>query len=298
MRPLRIALLLACIPWWASAQQMDILHDPEKVPEDLAAIAKLLHPQTGTVTLGNGLATLTLPEGAAYLSPDDTNMFLHRMVGFTAEAKTLGAIVSTTPPIGSPASWYTLLTYEESGHVSDNDARALNANELLADMKAGNKQHNAQLVKAGFSTLTTYINGWAAMPEYDSSTHALSWGFDTKITAEAEPKVVYSFRFLGRKGVLTLVIAGREGQAPMLDTIRPQLVSAIRFNAPNRYEDFAAGDKNAPYGFTYMITGYLPPHTADNSQHNAPENPPLKWFAVLLLLAGLGIYMQKRKKSE
>src|SRR5580658_1069603 len=99
--------------------------DPPAAPrslEALQALAASLHYQQGTISLKRGLATVTLPGDFRYLSPDDTDIVLHKMWGNPQGPKTLGMIVPSEQSVLNPRAWAVVITYNDDGYIKDSDA--------------------------------------------------------------------------------------------------------------------------------------------------------------------------------
>jgi len=56
-------------------------------------------------------------------------------------------------PVGRDG-WGVIITYDEDGHVSDDDADQINYEELLKDMQAGMEEANVERKKQGYDSLT------------------------------------------------------------------------------------------------------------------------------------------------
>ncbi len=243
------ALLVALLPIAARAQGGD--HQPSR--EQLQQLAASLKPQQGHVTLGGGLAQLSLPENLRYLSPQDTATVLSRIWGNPPQ-DTLGMIVPDGFNPLSSTAWAVEISYEEGGYVKDDDADKIDYSELLKQMQEGTREGNEERAKEGYAPIE--LIGWATPPRYDRDTHKLYWAKELKFGTDNDHTLNYSIRILGRQGVLVLnAIAGMD-QLATIEKDTPQILSAVEFNQGHRYADFdSKTDRVATYGIAALVAG-------------------------------------------
>ena len=215
-----------------------------------------LHFRTGEIPLGSNLATIRLPANFRYLDRQDATTVLTRLWGNppkTAEGN-LGMIVPTKVDLLGADSWAVVITYEEDGHIKDDDAKSINYDDLLKRMQKSTEEVNPEREKQGYPAI--HLVGWAAPPKYDAVGKKLYWAKELSFSGESENTLNYDIRILGRKGVLNLnAIAGNSGLA-QIEAATPELLSAVSFNKGNRYEDFnRSTDKVAAYGLAALIAG-------------------------------------------
>lgn len=250
-----------------------------EAPFDAAAFEASLHYQSGTVTLPDGKAVLNLGEKFRYLSPADTARVLEEAWGNPKEPLTQGMIVPAAVSPVSQGGWGVIVEYEDSGHVSDSDAKEINYDDLLADMKKGSQEENEQRRKAGYEAVD--IVGWASKPYYDSTGKRLHWAKELKFASSTGNTLNYSIRVLGREGVLILnAVAGMNQFA----VIRPELDEVVKvpqFTSGNRYADYnSMTDRKAEYGLAALVAGGV----AAKAGWLAPLLLAFKKFFVLILL--------------
>ncbi len=210
--------------------------------------------QTGKIDLPGGIATLDMPPTFRYLGPDDANRVLVDAWGNPPGEKTLGMIFPADVSPLSDEGWGVVITYQEDGHVKDDDAKTINYNDLLKDMKKGSADENEERMKQGYPSLL--LTGWAEPPSYDSAAHKLYWALDLHAGDAKEDTLNYNIRVLGRKGVLVLnAVAGM----PQLATVKTEMQNVIgftEFTPGNRYADFnSSTDKVAEYGIAALVAG-------------------------------------------
>ena len=228
---------------------------------DQAALAKVmkladsLKYQDGEVTLRGDLAKLKLPRELRYLGPDDAATVLERIWGNPpSRVKPLGLLVPAAIPIIAPNSWAVIITYEEDGYIKDDDAKKLDYDDILKDMRADVKAGNAEREKQGYPKIE--LVGWAATPRYDAEAKKMYWAKELKFESAAENTLNYNIRVLGRRGVLVLNAVAGMAQLPEIEAATPMILGAVDFQEGHRYADFQPGtDKVATYGLAALVAG-------------------------------------------
>ena len=189
----------------------------DQVETDAQQALQSLKFQGGTIALGNNLASLTLTPNFQYLSPDDTKRFLVDVWRNPpdAAAGTLGSIVPAKTDLGGAEGWAIIISYDDSGHVSDDDAAGIDYDQLLKDMQKDTLDHNEDRKKQGYEPIE--LVGWAEPPHYDSQAKKLYWAKRLKFGGETGETLNYSIRALGRKGVLELTVVASMQQLATID---------------------------------------------------------------------------------
>jgi len=210
--------------------------------------------QQGKITLPNGIATLNLPPSFRYLPPDDAERVLVDAWGNPPGAKSLGMLFPSNVSPLSPGGWGVIITYDEDGHVKDNDADSIKYDELLKDMQESLVSANEDRKKQGYSAMT--LVGWAENPSYDKATHKFYWAKELTVEESAQHSLNYNIRVLGRKGVLVLnAIAGMDQIAEVKKEMQ-DVVAFTEFTKGNAYNDFdSSTDKVAEYGLAALVAG-------------------------------------------
>jgi uncharacterized membrane-anchored protein len=231
--------------------------DPPAAPrslEALQALAASLHYQQGTISLKRGLATLTLPSDFRYLSPDDTDIVLHKMWGNPQGPKTLGMIVPSEQSILNPRAWAVVITYNEDGYIKDSDAGKIDYSKLLKEMQEGTREASKQREKSGYPSID--LVGWAEPPHYDQETHKMYWAKEIRFGGAEANTLNYNIRVLGRGGVLVLNAVAPMSSLSDIEQQVPALVKMADFDPGQRYADFNhSTDKVAAYGLAALVAG-------------------------------------------
>ena len=215
-----------------------------------------LNFQKGAITLPGGVASLDLPEGFHYLSPEDTESVLVTAWGNPPGNETLGMLVQSPDDILADESWAVIIAYEEDGYVSDENADSVDYAGMLEDMQASSRETNAARVEAGYEEVE--LVGWAATPRYDRATNKLYWAKELRFGDIPVNTLNYNVRILGRTGVLVLNLVATMPQLAEIETAIPTVLAMTNFNLGHRYSDFDPSvDEVAAYGIGALVAGKL-----------------------------------------
>lgn len=217
-------------------------------------IFKTMDFKTGTITLGDNLATLKLTDKFRYLDPKDAEKMIVQIWGNPPSAAegNLGMIM----PVGEEGleDWAVVLSYEDSGYVSDEDAAAINYDDLLKDMQEAVAEDSKDRVSAGYASIA--LLGWARKPFYDAKTKKMYWAKRLQFGDQKLESLNYEIRILGRRGVLDLnAVADMDALASINEQVTPVL-AMVDFQQGNTYAEFDPKvDKVAAYGLAGLVAG-------------------------------------------
>lgn len=243
-------------------------------------------------------ATLKLPEGFVYVPPAEGKRIMTAM-GNRVGAGLLGLVFPADDP---EANWFVVMSYVDSGYIRDDDAKDWNADELLANLKAGTDEANRDRKARGIAEME--VLGWVEAPRYDAAAHRLVWSAATKDKSEAgaSPRGVnYNTYALGRQGYISLNLVTDYASIAKQKPIAQRLLGALEFNTGRRYADFdSSTDRVAEYGLAALVGGFA-----------AKKLGLFATLAVLLakfwkvvaiagvgLVAGLGKILARKKANE
>src|SRR3954464_9216760 len=142
----------------------------EPAAEAAAPESPTFNYQTGNIVLPNKVATLRLAGNYRYLDPAQTEKLLVAW-GNQPGNDTQGAIVPSSVDPLDGQGWAVILTYNTDGHIDDSDAKDINYDDMLKDMKEGTEDNNKARKDAGFESV--HLVGWAEKPHYDSAVRKL-----------------------------------------------------------------------------------------------------------------------------
>lgn len=218
------------------------------------SIASSIKYQQGIFNLGDQLATVKATGNFSWLDSQDGNKLLHDLWNNPSNDNLLGVIVPSDVQITDERLWAVVFTYEEDGHVKDDDAQEIKYDELLKTMKEETDAGNAERTKGGYDAM--HLAGWAQTPFYDKVDHKLHWAKDITVGPENLHTLNYNVRMLGRKGVLVMNVVASIDQLPEIKTKINSIMASTNFIYGNRYEDFdESNDKIAEYGIAGLIAG-------------------------------------------
>lgn len=217
-------------------------------------LANSLVQRDGTIDLPGGQARVVVAEGFAYLNAADTAKLLTEIWGNPPGSGegVLGAIVPKGVSVLAPESWAAIITYDNDGHVSDEDASSINYDDLLKEMQDGVAESNEERTKQGYDAIS--LVGWAQKPTYDAQGHKLHWAKHLQFGKDAHT-LNYAIRALGRTGVLQVNVVADMTRLDDVNAKVPQLLNMVSFNEGNRYADFKEGDPVAAYGIAALVAG-------------------------------------------
>jgi uncharacterized membrane-anchored protein len=215
-----------------------------------------LQLQTGSIDLAGGIATLDVPDTFRYIGPEDAKRFLEDGWGNPDGAGTLGMLLPTEADLFGDEGWGVVITYQEDGYVSDEDANEIDYKEMLQSMQQATRESNAEREKAGYQPVQ--LVGWAATPRYDSQAKKLYWAKELKFGDNGQTTLNYNVRILGRKGVLVMNAVSEMPQLATVQERMQQVLAFAEFKQGHRYSDFDSGvDKVAGYGIATLIGGSI-----------------------------------------
>ncbi|MDX2092933.1 MAG: DUF2167 domain-containing protein [Kofleriaceae bacterium] len=192
------------------------------------------------------------------------------------------------------ATWSVIITSEDSGYVSDDDAGQLDADTLLGQIKVGTAEQKKKSGALGVPELT--IEDWTAKPAYDRTKHHLVWGLAAHDT---NSKIInFNTRVLGRHGVVSvnLIDAPENMEAAIPEGLA--VLEATRFKDGYRYSDFREGDRESGMSLTGLIVGGAGVAVAKKAGLLAAFALFMKKGWILVVAAFAGIAKLFRRKRE
>jgi uncharacterized membrane-anchored protein len=190
------------------------------------------------------VAQVDVPEGYVFVDGNGLRALLKR-AGEPTSGNELGLLRPTNH------SWSVIFEFSAEGYVKDDDKNNLNADKMLADIKAANAEANKERVRNGNAPLE--VVGWDQPPKYDEVTHNLEWCI--RGTSEDHVILNYNTKLLGRKGVMEVVlIVDPEKLHETMPAFRNVLAN-YSFQTGQTYAEYRPGDKVAKYGLAALVVG-------------------------------------------
>jgi len=261
MRQIRTALiaaLMTCsLALFAQEQASPETEAPTADDEgqtQVEAFLKTLTFQSGTVALKDAGATLNLTGDLRYLSGDDAERVLTQLWGNPPGTDPLGMIVPSEGALAREDSYAVVLTYNDEGYVSDEDAGSIDYDKMLKEMQEGTAEENKARKQAGYGTVD--LVGWATRPRYDGASKKLYWAKELRFEGSDQHVLNYDVRVLGRRGYLSMNAVAGMSELGQIEAQIPTLLSVAEFDTGARYADYNAGtDKLAAYGLGALVAG-------------------------------------------
>ncbi|MCB2084245.1 MAG: DUF2167 domain-containing protein [Sphingomonadaceae bacterium] len=223
------------------------------LPPEAQEYLKTLNPVSGTVEIPEAKASLDLGSDYVFYGKVDASRILTEIWGNPPEAVSdvLGLVMKAgTSPFSE--SWGAVVTFEDVGYVSDDDAAEVDYDELLEQLQEGTIEANEVRKEMGYPTVT--LVGWAARPVYDDQHHSVVWAKNLKFAGDVENSLNYDVRTLGRYGVLSVNVVSTMSELEEITTAAHELASHASFAEGARYQDFdASTDRTAEYGIGGLI---------------------------------------------
>ncbi|QDZ06545.1 DUF2167 domain-containing protein [Sphingomonas panacisoli] len=249
-------------------------------PADQAAFVKTLHKQTGDVTIPTANAVLHLGNKYYFLGPDEAKKVLVDLWGNppSSVSDVLGLVMPADKSV-LENSWGAVITWDDSGYVTDDDADSADYDKIMADMKAGEGATNEERQKAGYPLM--HMVGWAQPPSYDKATHSLVWARDFSIVGDKADSLNYDVRILGRKGVLSMNMLWDMPHLAEVRTAAQDFGKVATFASGSTYAEYnSSTDKAAGYGLAGLVGLGVGVAVAKKVGLLALLLPFLKWIAV------------------
>jgi uncharacterized membrane-anchored protein len=190
------------------------------------------------------IAQVDVPAGYIFADGNATRAFLKKS-GEPTSGKEFGLLMPTN------GGWSVMFDYDPIGYVKDDEKDKLDPDKILESIRRGTAEANKERQRNGIAPLE--VVGWDQPPKYDPVTHNLEWAIRGR--SEGRDILNYKTRFLGRKGVMGVVLIVEPESLPeTLPTFR-NLLATYSFQTGQNYAEYRPGDKVAKYGLAALIVG-------------------------------------------
>lgn len=226
---------------------------PAKLPPEAVKFEAGLHKQTGDVAVPGAKATLHLGDRYYFLGADEARTVLTKVWGNPPGAAdgVLGLVLEKGATVFENP-WGAVITYENTGYVTDKDAKSEDYDAVLESIRDGEEEVNAERQKQGYPAI--HMAGWAQPPSYDPASHALIWARDLQFSGQKEDTLNYDVRLLGRGGVLSLNMISSMANLPDVRRAAADFGRAASFDRGQTYADYdSKTDKAAGYGLAGLV---------------------------------------------
>lgn len=270
LRTILLALYLALAPVSAVAQEppqgpspaaegaadaeSEAAAEAKAIAAAREAFEKTITRRSGAVGVAGDRATLTVPAGYYYLDRADAKRVLEEAWGNPPSDSAEGMLFPEKFSAVDSDSWGVVISFEETGYVSDADAEKINYDDLLRDMQKEQKELNPELIKENYPPIE--IVGWATPPRYDSRTHRIYWAKDLIFGSDNVHTLNYDMRILGRHGVLQLKFVAAMDDLKTIEEASAAVLASPEFKPGFRYEEFdPRTDAKADFGIAGLVAG-------------------------------------------
>ncbi|WP_082662936.1 MULTISPECIES: DUF2167 domain-containing protein [unclassified Sphingopyxis] len=209
--------------------------------------------QTGTIHIAAADADLNLGDAYYFVGAEDARTILVD-VWRNPPGSATGVLGMVFPKGKSfvDDTWSAVITFEDTGYVSDDDAKTIDYEEMLANMKAADEEQAPATRASGYPA--GILQRWAQAPTYDAQKHSLVWARDIKFDGSSEDTLNYDIRLLGRTGVLSMNILAGMSQLAEVQEAAKTFANVGSFRTGARYADYnPSTDKKAEYGLAGLV---------------------------------------------
>lgn len=222
--------------------------------ENINAYLDSLTPLYGEIALNKANAKLNVSSTYYFLDAKDAQSVLQDAWGNPPDNQILGMIF---PAGASPLDmgvWGATIHFSGDGYVSDEDAHAIDYDELLADIQVSQTEDNKWRTRNGYEPIE--IIGWAETPSYNAETHKLYWAKEMRFGEEDYHTLNYDIRVLGRRGALVMSFIATMDELGDIRKAAPAVLEMAHFEPGATYAEYQPGvDKKAAYGIAGLIGG-------------------------------------------
>ena len=228
--------------------------DEKETEIDFEKIEKSMVYQTGVIKLEGGNASINVPKGFKFIDAKQAQYVLHDLWGNPEDTSIQGAIVPENTGVTYSDCWLFTISFDAMGFVKDDDAKDVNYEELLTEMKTDISTQSVEREKAGYGTMQ--LIGWASKPFYDEKLKVLHWAKELKFNRDSINTLNYDLRVLGRKGVYVLSAVGSIKQLPEIKKSISNVLTSIQFNEGEKYANFdSSTDTVAAWTIGGLVAG-------------------------------------------
>lgn len=230
------------------------------------------------------MAEIKIPANYHFAAGDDTRKLMEYF-GNKPTDREMGYVAPKTE------DWFMVFEFSETGYIKDDEKDSLDADKILQGFKDGDKEANKWRREQNLPELE--VIGWHKKPAYDPATNNLEWA--TIYQSQGRKGINYNIRYLGRKGVMEVVIVADEQNLVSVVNQAKKILSTYSYSSGNKYSEFREGDKIAEYGLAALVGG--------GALAVAAKSGLLQkfWKLIVIAVVGAGAFIKKiftGKKSE
>ena len=215
-------------------------------------LSALKFQEEGSVTIAEGKATIQIPEGFKFLDSKQSHFVVEELWG-NPKQDLEGMLLPKASNLLDD-TWAFIIKYNNEGHIDDSDAKGINYNEMMVDLKKEVLEDSPKRKMSGYDTFE--IIGWASTPYYDEQKKVLHWAKEIKFENAESNTLNYDVRLLSREGMVSLNAVGDISKLDEIKSQIPNVFNAFSFTSGNAYSDYNSGiDKVAAVGIGGLVAG-------------------------------------------
>lgn len=241
-----------------------------------------MHWAGGVHSLGVSHGRFSAPASARMVESTEAQRF-DEIINGTTSSDSEGVVILKRRTL--------YLSYDDSGFVSVDDWKDVDATKLLDGMKDSTEKTNDERVKNGVSPI--HVDGWVQPPTLDQRRKSVRWVMG--LHDEQQKHFVNAVALqLGRHGFERFTLVSR-GDDPAGDrALLASLVNDYQFDSGSRFRDYVKGDKLAGFGIAALV-GTAAGATLLKTGAFAGLLLLLKKFIIVIIALGAGIFGWLRK---
>lgn len=268
----------------SKAQQSGLSFEEQELLLQLQADS--ISGQTGVVRLPFAHCALNVPDGFVFLDSQSTK---HLLVDYWDNPQerldgVLGTMVKADAGIFYNVETAYVVSYDNCGYVSDEDAASIDYNALLKEMQDGVKEEN----KNNPSGQKWELLGWGWQPTYDNQKKVLAWSKHYRIDGENDV-INYDVRVLGKAGFVVITAVASPEAKGQLMADNAAIINSIMYDSGYKYSDF---NPDTDHVAEWTIGGLI----AGKVLAKAGIWAVLAKFSKLIIIAIIGFFATIRKK--
>ncbi len=216
------------------------------------AFLKGLKPEQGVVHLDAAKAQLDLGKDLYFLDAEDARKVMTQVWQSPSEMtdEVIGMVFpADATPLDAP--WAAVVSYFDVGYVSDADAKQIDSDKILQELRTNDERDNVVRRRDGAPEVHTI--GWAEPPTYDPDHRAMLLAAELSGSDQARA-VNYDLRILCRSGMLGVNVTAGDDERQSVGPALKLLQRAVTFDPGARYADYKPGeDKLAPRSVANLV---------------------------------------------
>ncbi len=252
--------ILVCIAFAATSFAKVYEDSTELILKQIQAfqdsVTNAMKYEKGTILLPANVVKLNVPEGFKYLGVEQSKYIIEKVWGNPPQENLQGMLFPANGDPFSDSSYAYIVAYSPVGYVKDNDAKDIDYDDLMKDIKKDDIDENKKRKEMSLPTL--YTEGWAAKPFYDEKKKVLHWALDLRSEGDEEHTLNYKVISLGRKGMLTMNAIAGVSQLDMVRADVDQVINMAEYTEGNKYSDFDSNiDEVAAWTVGGLVAGKI-----------------------------------------